>query len=359
VDWQVEGRALSEVTALVAVDGGFVGVGTKAFDTGSAILISTNRGQWKVLDALPGTNVVTALAHAEGEFLAAAGAKAFSSSNVLDWTAVETGFEGVIAQLAFFRGRFWGAGTDAAGNGVIVEAGPGSTWRSAASLPGRPLAGIAASESRVIAVGGTNYARGYIVTSEDGMSWAPGQEELEFRPYSATHMDGRFFIGGHFGGRAVSTNGVDWVQAADGQEIIKPIVKAGEMFVAVYQTGAGGTMLMASSDGRSWERRALGETRWGTSGVIERAAVSGNRFVIPRGNDLWETEPLVPVLRRLSRSGSRLRLDVDRWANGPFGFEASDDLQNWSRVTGLNESSLEIEADNAWEFFRIKTSSSN
>jgi hypothetical protein len=353
LDWQVEGRPLSAITGLTAQGETIVASGTKTYGPGSAIVVSTNRGQWKVLDVLPATNVVTALANSGSQFVAAAGTKTFYSTDLAEWTAVDSSFDGVIRDIAFFEGRFWGAGTSAEGDGVLVHALPGEPWTVSQTLFKRPLAAIAASAERIVAAGGTNVSRGYVLGSSDGTNWDV-ERELGFQPYSATHLAGRFFVSGHFAGRAVSSNGMDWVQTSDGHELLKPIVKAGDWFVAVNQSGAEGTMMLLSRDGVAWERASFGETRWGTSGVIEKAVVAGSRFVLARGGILAETEPLAPVMRGIRGLDSKLRLEFRNWTTGLVSLEASHDLRNWSTVPGLGDSIAEIETGAPWQFFRAR-----
>jgi hypothetical protein len=183
-----------------------------------------------------------------GTLFVAVGDDIFTSTDAVTWTEQSAGFSGTLLDVTWTGSQFIAVGQFT--GGAVLTSPDGSTWtpQQVPSNIGAVLRGVAASSTRIIAVGSQNLtqgplpAKGLMLSSTDGIAWSQVQ-----MPVSAT---------------------------------LEKIVWTGIQFVAVgtLDPPASGAVALTSPDGVTWTNHAM------YSGAGSKdIAWNGSRFVAVGG----------------------------------------------------------------------------
>jgi hypothetical protein len=296
--WEATSAGAGTQVNGVAFGGGlYVAVGAPMAGGGAArILTSTDLATWT--DRSPAARLASLrrVAHAGGVFVAT-GSGVVTSSDGINWSCPVTPPAGAFAGggLAWDGSRFLMAGA----GGAILAASPGqvpcsaSAWTAIASGATANLQGVAGSGAVAVAVGRSGTALwsgdavdwapaspalppvhslfdvaygegvfvavgtdqeglqtgGLVLTSADGMAWAPQASATTMGLMGVAYGDGAFVAVGNLGSLQVSPDGAAWSTVETGTtEHLDGVSFVNGRFVA---TGHSGTIL-ASGDGAAW-----------------------------------------------------------------------------------------------------------
>ncbi|MBE0543466.1 MAG: hypothetical protein IH623_19145, partial [Verrucomicrobia bacterium] len=143
------------------------------------------------------------------------------------------------------------------------------------------LSHVVYGNGRYVAAGGRSDG-GAILSSDDGLNWTLRADGGCCGPpslvWGLTYSEGRFVAVGHFGGTAISTNGVDWTFGRAASAGLTGVAVADGICVAVGDGTVGNTVdsIFKSTNGIDWvaEAKSTNEIR-----DVWDVANRGSRFV--------------------------------------------------------------------------------
>jgi hypothetical protein len=328
------------------------------------------------------------------------------STNLIDWSVVETGLTNALTAVTFGNGRFV-----AVGDGATFWSLDGHLWNQGTIQTPVPLYGVAYGHDSFVAVGGvTGWYNGLfervILASEDGQTWKQliredrgklnditfasdrfvavgdgptiltshdtaswSRRDLTFQRglHAVTYGAGRFVtVGGKFMMARYDWPRVHVFQSVDGFEWSECFEEAGNPMTAIaYGQGVflafGQNSLFTAVDPHHWTRR-LTALPWNCA-----VSFGDNRFLVV-GEDriLWSDVPPVQPVRiirgTLTLSGEG---GVGFLVAGPPGIplviEASSDLRRWAAIATVDNEQGTISftdaspGDGHARFYRART----
>lgn len=155
----------------------------------------------------------------------------------------------------------------ALGSGLAYQSVDGRTW-SVRRTGENDLNGVAFGAGRYVAVGGG----GVILTSADGLAWAPAQSPTTERLQGVTYGGGKFVAVGDRGVVLTSADGLAWTASAgDKDYYLRDVVYGGNQYLALGEAGR----VITSPDGNTWtDQSAAATDRW-----LSDVAYTGAQFV--------------------------------------------------------------------------------
>jgi len=241
----------------------------------------------------------------------------------------------------------------------LSNADPLDVWHIRNSNAGNRLNGIAQGGGIFITVG----AQGTILTSTDGINWAPGTSGATLPLNGVTFGKGAFIAVGDQGTILTSPDGIDWTPGTSGTaSTLQGVTFGNSTFIAV---GAQGTIL-TSTDGMNWTKRLSGITAFEVSAFLNGVTFGNNQFVIVGGQSAplqpraivltspdgenWTQEPVFPAILQGVAFGKGIFVaagfETFCSASGvcsPLGNSAlfaSADGKTWVRGSGFSALSL-------------------
>ena len=218
----------------------FVAVGA-----GGVILTSVDGISW-TQQTSGTTNTLSAVASSGSMFLVVGTNVILTSPNAVTWTVRAAGPSANYSGVAWSGSRFIAVSATPA-----IDVTPdGITWASVSPLPGAcgscGLYGVAASGSRVVAVGGSSTAGIWIMTSTDvaGLSWTADTTPTftSVQGLFAVAWSGSQFVTTGFPGIATSPDGINWTARYDFFTNLFGVTASPTRLVAV---GGGGKVLVS------------------------------------------------------------------------------------------------------------------
>lgn len=133
----------------------------------------------------------------------AVGEDIFTSPDGITWTEQQTGFSGMLFDVSWTGNQFFALGGDGFGNSVLTSP-DGESWtlQQIPSVPSPYLYGVAASGTRIVAVGkqsvqGQVPDKGLVLTSTDGVTWTELQMPVSVMLQKIVWTGSQFVAIGH------------------------------------------------------------------------------------------------------------------------------------------------------------------
>lgn len=205
----------------------------------------------------------------------------FTSPDAVTWTEQFSGVSSTLNDVTWTGNQFIAVGD----NGRILTSADAQTWFGQVIPPtiiNPVLNGIAASSSRIVAVGtqfdSSSNPTGLIITSPDGITWTPVTVPIQASLNAVIWSGSQFVAVGSILGQptaeataVTSPDGLNWSNPISFTELtfLTDISWSGSRFVAVGYSGA-----MTSTDGSTWQQTGLGVV-----GPNQAIAWSGQRFI--------------------------------------------------------------------------------
>jgi hypothetical protein len=287
--------------------------------------------QWQVQNPLPSGAAYAGVVVGNGTLVAVGqrGTVLAGPARGGVFTIRPSGTEKDLKAVAFGGNRFVAVGAA----GTVVSSLDGVAWAPAASGTDQDLGAVAFGNGRFVAVS----RDGAVLTSTDGQTWTKGE-----LPPSPGKVGGLAFGAGLFvvvdeaGRIRTSADGVTWDEAASGTtNLLIGVAYGNGTFVAVANPplSAPSTFLL-SHDGHTWEAvpaayRAYGVDWAGDRFIAPSYAKGGNMALVsPDGRDWHAVQTRLPVpLTGFAGDGSRY------WGAGASGVLAtSTDSLAWTIV---------------------------
>ena len=194
----------------------------------------------------------------------AVGEDIFTSPDGITWTEQQTGFSGMLFDVSWTGNQFFALGGDGFGNSVLTSP-DGESWtlQQIPSVPSPYLYGVAASGTRIVAVGkqsvqGQVPDKGLVLTSTDGVTWTELQMPVSVMLQKIVWTGSQFVAVGHLQGETTpvsltSSDGINCVShTIDVSVNPEDVVWSGSRLVLVGP-GSGAT----SVDGITWQQSGL------------------------------------------------------------------------------------------------------
>jgi hypothetical protein len=207
-------------------------------------------------------------------FFVAVGDDIFTSTDAVTWTEQSAGFTGTLMDVTWTASQFIAVGQFT--GGAVLTSADGITWTpQQVPAPVTVLRGVAASSTRIIAVGsqelsqGPIPATGIMFSSTDGMTWTAVQMPVSATLYRIVWAGNQFVAVGSLDPPATgavaltSPDGITWTNHAmyAGANPVD-IAWNGSRFVAV------GGETVTSVDGTTWQQTG--------SGMVSASAIAWN-----------------------------------------------------------------------------------
>jgi len=213
----------------------------------AAAVLSAHSAKWRFSNPQPHGSSIHAMVQHEGRvWQVGERGQIFSSNDLDEWRPAESTTRESLRAAAVFHGKLF----IAAGNGTVVS-GAGAKFSAQSLGTADWLEGIAASDSRIVAVGDN----GAIYSSDSGANWARrGNFSAWLR--GVAFAEGRFVAVGEGGFVAESADGATWTQKPSGTT--RNLNAAGYVNGAFWLLGENGTLLR--SQGAGFSSVAVGVT---------------------------------------------------------------------------------------------------
>ncbi len=227
--------------------------------------------RWRWSNPLPHGNNVNDFAYRTNRGYVQVGdqGQIYTSADAVAWTRHDLGFRQQVRAAVFFGDRLVATGE----SGRIVWSDDLETFQTLSVGTDDWLEGIAASDSRLVAVGDNSA----LFTSDTGTNWArhtlPAAQQAWFRGavWGGT-APGLFVVVGENGMLLTSPDGAAWtrrsISSGNGAHLNR-VIWTGGGFVAV---GDSGTVVFGNAAGTSWVRQQAS----GATGDLNGAAAASN-----------------------------------------------------------------------------------
>lgn len=267
---------LHDLRHLLVVDDGPLIWGTRA---GAAHL---HGERWQVLETIP-LPLTTLVCDPTGALWAATPDGLFcSQNNGASWSSIDTGVEGIIAQISFRpNGVGWASSSD--GTVCLYTPDAGATWEQRSSpFQALPLVALEAMDDAVV-VGAYDSRRktAQLWRSEDeGHTWERGAEIATDWPIVATWSDPPLL--GLSGTLLLRDQSGEWERIVVGGSgnLIRRVAADGTTILVLTTTG-----LWRSSDrGRTWQRD---DTGLPVAEAMDLALHGNSLFILLAGGKIW------------------------------------------------------------------------
>jgi hypothetical protein len=274
----------------------------------TAILTSTDGKRWNQTATLDAT--IWSVAFGDGKWLATGdfvagttAGKVFESTDLVNWTPVETAPGTALRSLAYGDGRWTGVGLRVGSNSstsnVIMTSTDAKAWTDVATLPGS-LDAVGYGDGTWIATTSqfaNRVSNMRTVTSSDGLQWKQtGSGLADVTTFTIAYGDGGWLLGGrpsqqpNAGLLAQSTDGAAWAQidgAAIAQRPVRALAYGSSGWLGVMddapapgdEHGNATATFFTSSDGTTWTRashidRSVSSVAYGRAPTASTAATT-------------------------------------------------------------------------------------
>ncbi len=223
--------------------------------SGGGVAVSANGIAWAD-SGFAALSDVMGVCYGKGAFVAVGPGPPAVSTDGVRWDQPAPVADLWINGVVYARDRFVAVGCEGLwspynGVGVIFGSADGMHW-SVAHPVVEGLMSVAYGNSLFVAAGGSN-----VVTSADGISWAPQALGGAASIQSVAYGEGQFVAVG--GAILTSTDGVHWLQRNPGTNVgLAQVVYGNGAFVALLD--APGGAVLASPDGVAWTLQSSGTT---------------------------------------------------------------------------------------------------
>lgn len=325
IDWSQAPYYSIQLNEVGFGNGTFVAVGANWYSQPGAISTSTNGSNWTAQQS--GTpNALNGIGFGQNAFVAVGNAGTILwSLDGATWWDLSPGISSSLFAVTYGNGVFVAVGTD----GTILMSSDGNVWTS--RVPGNNfvLNGLANGNNRFVAVG----AGGRVMTSIDGLSWS-NQNSGTLNDLNKVVFGGGLFVAVGSSAILTSTNGTAWVLRSG---LSATAVTYGNgMFLAA--DGPTGNGVIISTNGINWTQAAFSVSPFDIAygnGVFIGVAAYGPIYRSTDGTN-WTQIDYMPY-------GNRPYLNTVAFGNGRFvatgyygGIIESPDGNTWSPVVYLS-----------------------
>lgn len=177
-----------------------------------------------------------------------------------NWTSRAVLKSGHLREVIWTGSMFIAVGESDGADAYILTSTNGIAWSEKANPKNGNLQSIAWSGSRFVAVG-NELGGEYIITSTDGITWTESVSPKNIPLWAVTWNGSKFVaVGGADGVDAfiiTSTDGINWIESVNPKNVIlKGIIWNGSMFVAVGYGDGVDAYILTSTDAITWTERA-------------------------------------------------------------------------------------------------------